>query len=30
VITIKANQCDALACENDTITHAERFSEKVA
>jgi hypothetical protein len=30
VITIKANQCDALACENDTLTHAERFGKKVA
>jgi hypothetical protein len=30
VITIKADQCDALACENATLTHARRFGEKVA
>jgi hypothetical protein len=30
VITIKANQRDALACENATLTHAGWFSEKVA
>jgi hypothetical protein len=30
VITIKANQHDALACEKATLTHAGRFSEKVA
>jgi hypothetical protein len=30
VITIKANQCDALACENATLTHVERFGEKTA
>jgi hypothetical protein len=28
VIAIKANQCDALACENATLTHAGRFSKK--
>jgi hypothetical protein len=28
VITIKANQWDTLACENATLTHAERFDEK--
>jgi hypothetical protein len=28
VITIKADQRDALACENVTLTHAGRFSEK--
>jgi hypothetical protein len=30
VITIKADQCDALACENVTLTHAGRFGEKAA
>jgi hypothetical protein len=30
VITIKADQWDALACENATLTHAGRFSEKPA
>jgi hypothetical protein len=30
VITIKANQRDALACENATLTHAGRFGEKIA
>jgi hypothetical protein len=30
MITIKANQRDALACENVTLMHARRFSEKVA
>jgi hypothetical protein len=30
VITIKADQRDALACENVTLTHARRFSEKAA
>jgi hypothetical protein len=30
VITIKADQWDALACENATLTHAERFGEKAA
>jgi hypothetical protein len=30
VITIKADQRDALACENTTLTHAGRFDEKVA
>jgi hypothetical protein len=29
VITIKADQWDALACENKTLTHAGRFGEKV-
>jgi membrane carboxypeptidase/penicillin-binding protein len=30
VITIKADQRDALACENATMTHAGRFNEKAA
>jgi hypothetical protein len=30
VITIKANQCDALACENATMTHVGQFGEKAA
>jgi hypothetical protein len=30
MITIKADQRDALACENATLTHVGRFSEKVA
>jgi hypothetical protein len=30
VITIKTDQRDALACENATLTHAGRFSEKAA
>jgi hypothetical protein len=30
VITIKADQCDALPCENTTLTHADRFGEKAA
>jgi hypothetical protein len=30
VITIKANQHYALACENATLTHAKRFGEKAA
>jgi hypothetical protein len=30
VITIKADQRDALACENVTLTHVGRFVEKVA
>jgi hypothetical protein len=30
VITIKADQCDALACENSTLTHAGRFDKKAA
>jgi hypothetical protein len=30
VITIKADQRDVLACENDTLTHVGRFGEKVA
>jgi hypothetical protein len=29
-ITIKADQRDALACENATLTHAGRFGKKVA
>jgi hypothetical protein len=28
VITIKADQCDTLACENATFTHVGRFGEK--
>jgi hypothetical protein len=28
MITIKADQCDALACENATLTHIGRFCEK--
>jgi hypothetical protein len=28
VITIKADQCDVLACENTTLKHAGRFGEK--
>jgi hypothetical protein len=28
VIAIKADQCDALACENITLTHVGRFNEK--
>jgi hypothetical protein len=28
VITLKSNQRDALACENVTVTHTGRFSEK--
>jgi hypothetical protein len=28
VITIKADQQDALACENETLTYAGHFSEK--
>jgi hypothetical protein len=27
-ITIKANQCDALACENATLMHVGRFGKK--
>jgi hypothetical protein len=30
VITIKADQHDALACENATLTHVGRFDEKAA
>jgi hypothetical protein len=30
MITIKADQCDALACENATLTHIGRFCEKAA
>jgi hypothetical protein len=30
VITLKSDQCDALACENASLTHARRFSEKEA
>jgi hypothetical protein len=30
VITIKADQRDVLTCENATLTHAGRFSEKTA
>jgi hypothetical protein len=30
VITIKADQCDALACESATLTQAGRFGEKAA
>jgi hypothetical protein len=30
MITIKVHQCDALACENATLTHAEQFGEKAA
>jgi hypothetical protein len=30
VITIKADQCDALACENATLTHVGRFGVKPA
>jgi hypothetical protein len=30
VITIKADQWDALACENASLSHADRFSEKEA
>jgi hypothetical protein len=30
IIVLKSNQCDALACENTTLTHIERFSEKEA
>jgi hypothetical protein len=29
VITIKVDQQDALSCQNTTLTHAERFDEKV-
>jgi hypothetical protein len=30
IIIFKSDQCDALACENAALTHAERFSEKKA
>jgi hypothetical protein len=30
VITLKSDQCDALACENTTLTYAERLGEKEA
>jgi hypothetical protein len=30
VITIKVDQSDVLACENDTLTHVRRFGKKVA
>jgi hypothetical protein len=30
VITLKSDQRDALACENETLTHARRFGEKEA
>jgi hypothetical protein len=30
VITLKSDQCDALACENAVLTHAGKFSEKEA
>jgi hypothetical protein len=30
VITIKANQRDALACENTTLTHVGRFDKKAS
>jgi hypothetical protein len=30
IIILKSDQCDALACENVALTHAERFSEKEA
>jgi hypothetical protein len=30
VITLKSDQCDALACENAALTHAGRFDEKEA
>jgi hypothetical protein len=30
MITIKADQCDTLACENATLTHVGRFGEKAA
>jgi hypothetical protein len=28
VITLKSDQCDAIACENAALTHAGRFSEQ--
>jgi hypothetical protein len=30
VITLKSDQCDALACENASLTHVGRFGEKEA
>jgi hypothetical protein len=30
VITLKSDQCDALACENVALTHTGRFDEKEA
>jgi hypothetical protein len=30
MITIKADQCDTLACDNATLTHAGQFDKKVA
>jgi hypothetical protein len=30
VITLKSDQCDALACENAALTHAERFGKEEA
>jgi hypothetical protein len=30
VITVRADQRDALACENATLTHVGRFDEKAA
>jgi hypothetical protein len=30
VISLKSDQCDALACENAALTHTGRFSEKEA
>jgi hypothetical protein len=30
VITLKLDQCDVLACENATLTHARKFSKKEA
>jgi hypothetical protein len=30
VITLKSNQCDAIACENVALTHAERFAKEEA
>jgi hypothetical protein len=30
VITLKSDQCDALACENAALTHIRRFGEKDA
>jgi hypothetical protein len=30
VITLKLDQCDVLACENATLTHAERFGQEEA
>jgi hypothetical protein len=30
VITIKVDQCNALACESATLMHARRFGEKAA